>query len=236
MVFMESINHLVESIGLTKGDVVSIIGSGGKTTLLRALTKDMSRDLKVAALTTTKILYPKPEDYREVFVGLQKPSIRLEKPGIYYFADEYSHGKLAGLSTELYLQVKRIADILLIEADGSAGKPLKGWADYEPVILPETTITIGIVPITAIGQRIDEETIHRLPLFLRLTDGKKGDPINKRHFIDIINHRDGLFKNAKGKCVLYISQADHESDRLLGEEMIPEIRKDIDKIIIGSIH
>jgi len=233
---MDNINHLIEKIGLTKGDIVSIIGSGGKTTLLRSLTKRMSERLKVAALTTTKIFYPRPEDYTKVFIGTYKLPIRIKRPGVYYFASEYTNGKLSGLSGDIFLSVKRIADIMIIEADGSAGKLLKGWAGHEPVIVRETTVTIGIIPITAIGQRINDETIHRLPLFLKLTDGKKGDVINRQHLIDIINHRDGLFRNAKGRLVLYISQADREADRIMAEDMIPEIREDINKIVIGSIH
>lgn len=233
---MNNINHIIENIGIAKGDIVSIIGSGGKTTLLRALSKTIAKDLRVAALTTTKILYPKQEDYTEVFVGIKESPVHIEKPGVYYFANEYSGDKLSGLSKELFWEVKRTTDIMIIEADGSAGKPIKGWAGYEPVIVDGTTVTIGIIPITAIGQNIDDETIHRLPLFLRLTGGKKGDVINRQHFIDIINQQEGLFRNAKGKSVLYISQADNEAARLQAEGMIPAIREDIDKIIIGSVH
>jgi len=233
---MDYINDLIENIGIAKGDIVSIIGSGGKTTLLRALSKTMAKDLKVAALTTTKIFYPKREDYTEVFVGLKKTPFHIDKPGVYYFANEYSGDKLSGLSMELYSEIKRTTDIMIIEADGSAGKPLKGWEEYEPVIVDATTITIGIIPITAIGQRIDNDTIHRLPLFLKLIDGQRGEVINRQHLVDIINHRDGLFKYAEGKRVLYISQADHEAARLMAEDIIPEVKEDINKIMIGSIH
>ena len=61
---------------------------------------------------------------------------------------------------------------VFLEADGSKQRPLKGWSSYEPVILKETTTTIGVLPISVIGQKIDETTIHRLPLFLELTDAQ----------------------------------------------------------------
>jgi len=231
---MDTINQLIENIDITKGDVVSIIGSGGKTTLLRALSKALAKDLRVAAATTTKIFYPNQEDLTRVMIGPKNIPMHIDKAGVYYFANEHLGGKLIGLGEELRHAAKRLTDIMVIEADGSAGKPLKGWADYEPVVVDETTITIGVIPITAIGQRMDDKTVHRLPIFLKLVDEQRGAVINWQHLIHVINHQDGLFKKAKGKRVLYISQAKDEKGVLMSEGIVSLVRTDISKIVIGE--
>ena len=83
-----------------------------------------------------------------------------------------------------------------LEADGSKQRPLKGWSSYEPVILKETTTTIGVLPISVIGQKIDETTIHRLPL-LELTDAQLQEPITETLLAQLIAHPKGLFKEPR---------------------------------------
>ena len=78
---------------------------------------------------------------------------------------------------------------------------MKGWSSYEPVILKETTTTIG-VPISVIGQKIDETTIHRLPL-LELTDAQLQEPITETLLAQLIAHQKDCLKRAKANefCV-----------------------------------
>jgi len=83
---------------------------------------------------------------------------------------------------------------------------LKGWSSYEPVILKETTTTIGVLPISVIGQKIDETTIHRLPLFLELTDAQQQEPITETLLAQLIAHPKGLFKESQGKRILCLNQ------------------------------
>ena len=55
---------------------------------------------------------------------------------------------------------------VIIEADGSKRKALKGWAQYEPVIVSGTDITIGLLSLETIGAKINSENIHRLDKFI----------------------------------------------------------------------
>lgn len=95
---------------------------------------------------------------------------------------------------------------VFLEADGSKQRPLKGWSSYEPVILKETTTTIGVLPISVIGQKIDETTIHRLPLFLELTDAQLQEPITETLLAQLIAHPKGLFKESQGQRILCLNQ------------------------------
>ena len=51
------------NLNLKKGDVISIVGAGGKTTLLNYLSHKYSIDNSVLMTTTTKIFTPLNYDY-----------------------------------------------------------------------------------------------------------------------------------------------------------------------------
>ena len=73
------------------------------------------------------------------------------------------------------------------------------------MILKETTTTIGVLPISVIGQKIDETTIHRLPL-LELTDAQQQEPITETLLAQLIAHPKGLFKESQGQRILCLNQ------------------------------
>lgn len=58
-------------------------------------------------------------------------------------------------------------DYVLVEADGSAQRPLKAHASHEPVIPPETNQTICVVGASGFGKPISE-VVHRPEIFARL--------------------------------------------------------------------
>ena len=52
------------------------------------------------------------------------------------------------------------SDILLVEADGARGLPLKAPYEHEPVIPPETSLVIPIASLSVLGQPLDDEHIY----------------------------------------------------------------------------
>lgn len=197
----------MEKIKLKKGDVVSIVGAGGKTTLLNYLSNKYRADNSVLMTTTTKIFTPFNNDYLYHDIKfLDTVSLPL-KNNLYVVAPKCKD-KLSSLPMkDLELLVKHF-DYTFIEADGSHMKPLKGWNESEPVICDNTTITIGVFDITHIGKLIDKEFIHRIEFFCRLVDKKEGDILTIDDYVKIILKKDGLFKNSKGKKIIYFSKLD----------------------------
>lgn len=60
--------------------------------------------------------------------------------------------KLKGMEPHEIGRLLNYCDVLLIEADGSKGLPVKVPAEHEPVIIPETQVVIGCAGLTAIGK------------------------------------------------------------------------------------
>ena len=231
------IRELIYYLGLHIGSVVSVVGSGGKTTLIGELAAELSKRCRVCVAASTKMKYPGKEAASVILKGNLSMALPLEQPGIYYIADEQVPGhKLHGFSEEMVRWARENTDILLIEADGSHTLPLKGWADYEPVVIPETQITVGVMPVYLLGQPAGPENIHRFPLFSELTGVQEGECLTREHLIRAIADPKGLFGKAVGEKVLFFSQVMDEAMEDEANAIAGDPRLDfIDKIVIGSL-
>lgn len=236
-----SLNKLLE---LNKGSVISIIGAGGKTTLMYLLGKELKVENKVLITTTTKIYKPTSKEVDFLTIGsegfdvIKSSSIK----GIYGYGSFVNEdNKLIGVNPELLEKEFSYFDYIIIEADGSNRKSIKGWKDSEPVICNKTNKTIGIVSIDILGKEVNENNIHRVNEFNIIAKAKVGDIINVENIINIVFHKDGLFKKSKGENILFINKIDTYEDyrdSLALLESIKENNKNskiIDKIIYGSL-
>lgn len=236
--------NLNKILGLNKGSIISIIGAGGKTTLMYLLAKEFKYENKVLITTTTKIYKPTSEEVDFLTVGNGEfNSIKFScLKGIYGYGSFINEdNKLIGIKVELLEKEFTYFDYIIIEADGSKRKSIKGWKDNEPIICNKTSKTIGVISIDILGKEVNENNVHRVNEFNILTKAKVGDIITEEHIVNIIFNKDGLFKNAKGENILFINKIDsykdyNESTILL--ELIKEGNKKsniIDKIIYGSL-
>lgn len=144
--------------------ITSVVGSGGKTTLIHQLAEAYKKEQKKVLITTTTHMAVEADT-----LVTDDPALILEalaKNGYAFVgAACEDKGKICALSRETFLQVITAADEVLIEADGSKRLPLKYPNDTEPVIYPETDQVIVVTSLLALGKPA-EEVIHRLPLAL----------------------------------------------------------------------
>ena len=106
-----------------KGHVISLVGGGGKTTLMYNLAAHCARKgWRVLAATTTHIMQPPGGVWAQTDAEL----FRLWKCGSYAVAGTAAHG--GKLTAPPQAQLERwmtLADIVLIEADGAKRMPCK---------------------------------------------------------------------------------------------------------------
>lgn len=88
-------------------------------------------------------------------------------------------------------------DVLLIEADGSKGLPVKVPAEHEPVIIPETQVVIGCAGLTAIGEMIQEVCFRSEFLERIRKDGK----VTEQLLAEILCSESGTRKECRKKGV-----------------------------------
>lgn len=142
--------------------VTAVIGGGGKTTLLYALARELQRSGRVIVCTTTRIL--RPSHLPCVLAG-GEAALRaaLEKSAAVCAGAQAENGKLKApeISFDALL---RLADYILVEADGSKGLPMKAHAAHEPVIPICANQTICVVGASGFGKPA-QQAAHRPELY-----------------------------------------------------------------------
>ena len=225
--------NLIKSLEIASGQVISIIGSGGKTTLMLGLADALKDQYRVLVTTTTKIFKPIGDPYR---VDIEAPESylldlgnrKIERgftyvygsdaiPCLDYFNREQI--KVSGFSKSVldqnHNQLLKAFDIVIIEADGSRNRPFKGWREDEPIVTDASTMTIGVVGTHHLGVSIAENNIHRLDAFRAFLEGhvvQSGDDqvVTKEILLTVVTSPKGIFAKAKGQKVLYLAGASDE--------------------------
>jgi len=200
---------LLPHIPLTGRDVISIVGSGGKTTLMYLIARELShKGKRVITTTTTKILPPHPSQSPRLFMSdredvlLNKTQELFQKEKHLTLAEGFIGQKLKGLSPTLIDRIheQKIADVILVEADGARHCPLKAPNETEPVIPSSTTLTLPVVGLDGIGKPNTEEYVFRPQYFFHLTGVKEGELITAESVSRVILHPEGLRRGTPNKA------------------------------------
>ena len=93
----------------------------------------------------------------------------------------------------------RVAEHVLVEADGSAGRPLKAHAEHEPVVSARADLVIAVIGVDCLGRPMDDEHVHRAALLRERLGRPAGALVTPDDVAGIVLHRDGwLAKVAAG--------------------------------------
>ncbi|MDR1363671.1 MAG: putative selenium-dependent hydroxylase accessory protein YqeC [Spirochaetaceae bacterium] len=232
--------------------IFSICGCGGKTSLIWTLAAQSS-NLKTLVTTTTNMQNPEQAANLFDYFFDEPETLNLHpRKGITLAGRRKPSGaSISSLSLPALEKITPLFDKTFIEADGSRSKPLKAWADYEPVITESTSITIGILPVWPVGEPASDTIIHRLPLFTTLSGAREGETITLEHYIPIISGQtaDGADKNsslchslfslAKGKKILFFNQIEDEysmeNARRITNMLPQSFRNELSAVIAGSV-
>lgn len=146
-----------------KGHVISLVGGGGKTTLMYALSSYCAaKGWRVLTSTTTHIMRPHDKEWIAVCehtVGSIEDAVYkrnlLWQQGKYVIAGTCTeNSKLTGLPEQIRNSWILDADITFLEADGAKRMPCKFPAAHEPVILPQSDIVLAVAGLSALYRPI----------------------------------------------------------------------------------
>ena len=169
---------LRQAFSIGNRESISLVGAGGKTTLLYALGRELSAfRCGVILTTTTKILEPAPSPFLLQFLSTELGDIKKwvaknlnRHPSLLIARERLPNGKLEGIFPEWAEELFSMDGVSAIvnEADGAAGRPLKAPRDGEPVIPQNTTLLVPIIGIDGMGCLLDEERVFRSAIASRL--------------------------------------------------------------------
>jgi probable selenium-dependent hydroxylase accessory protein YqeC len=221
---------LHQALGLNDGGVVTLVGAGGKTTLMFALARQLaSPDSPVLTTTTTKIQLPTPaqsphlvevshaNDFLHVLDRLDPLPAHLTALTP---VDDHPE-KRTGLSPP---DIDTLAATgrfrwIIVEGDGAARKPLKAPAVHEPVIPDCSTHVIVVAGIDGLGNPLDEAHVHRADLFSKLSGLPLGETVTPEALTRIMVHPKGGLKDVPGgaRVTIFVNKADSPRRRTVAE-------------------
>ncbi len=257
MSFVKSPDHspggaaLGRALGLEQGAVVSLVGAGGKTSLMFRLARELALSgAPVLTTTTTRISEREAAQYSPALVNGPVRKVLGKAKGLIHrhthitAVRENRDGKLAGYTPA---EIERlwqsgIFTWIIVEADGAARLPLKVPAAHEPVIPACSHCVVGLVGLTAFAQPFSDQWVFRADAFKKMTGLRSGDRIDARSIATCLCHPDGIFKGAPpgARRVVFLNQADTPERAAAGRSVIADLAEQplqalIQSVILGQL-
>ncbi len=159
---------LHQALQVSRGDVLSFIGAGGKTSALFRLAHELT-DIgwRVVGTTTTRVA---ADELRSAPLTLKLGRVAstaqitnaLSRHHFVFLYDHIQDHKVIGISPKMVrLLLDRVgSDVLLVEADGSRRLPFKAPYPHEPVIPSETTHVVLVAGMDVVGKPLDSDHVY----------------------------------------------------------------------------
>ncbi|WP_027714368.1 selenium cofactor biosynthesis protein YqeC [Desulfuromonas sp. TF] len=224
-----------EILDLRARGVVSFVGGGGKTSLMFHLARQLARSgRRVLTTTTTKIFVPTPDQSPTVLVSAEPrevlrqlelcdSAVRHVTAAAALLSDG---GKLKGFDPEAISRFEEsdLFDWILVEADGSARRPLKAPAEHEPVIPACTTVLVAVAGLEVLGSPLNEDLVFRSALAAELMELAEGETVTAAALAALFAHSRGAFKGSPSRArrFIFLNKADTPG-RIEGGARIAEL-------------
>lgn len=228
---------LVEA--LAADGLVAVVGAGGKKTTLYTLADRLDR----AVVTATTRIPAFPEQVADL-VETDDPVAALRAapddttawplglaPG---WADDVRYegydaevvGDLAAAAAE------RGVDATLVKADGARSRWLKAPADHEPVIPTTTDTVIPVASARVVGERLDEEHVHRPERVAAVTDHEVGAELTADDVATVLASTAGGLRNVPehATVVALVNMVDDDALRATAEEIAAGVLARTDRV------
>ena len=197
--------RLWEALNVHRGETVSFVGGGGKTTAMFRLGRELAGlGWRVITTTTTMIAPPELRPGEELVLASdqaqaeRQTQLAWDRSKLITLATGRLSAaeKLTGIPPCWVPRLASLADTVLIEADGARMRPFKAPAAHEPVVPDTTSLLIPVVGIDAVGRLLSEETVHRPELVAELTGTPLGAKVTTDTVTRLLTHPRGGLKNS----------------------------------------
>lgn len=225
-----------------KTQVLSFVGSGGKTTALFQLALQLLNQKKLILVTATTHLGTWQTSLADHhIIADDKNELKLPNEGVVLVTGEVEKDRTKPISPSIlnWLRANRVTEEthLLIEADGSRQKPLKAPAEHEPPIPEFSDLVIHVSGMNGLGKPLTEEHVHRSEIFSQLSGLAIGETITAQMLFNYLTHPQGALKNIppNAKRVALLNQADTPELLAIGGRLADNLLKAYDSVIVGSV-
>ena len=242
------------ALGLGERGIVSLIGAGGKTSLMYTLARELTgAGRRVLTTTTTKIFVPGPEESHALIVARDPRQVvarareLLGESTLLTAAAESNlpANKLHGFDVGAIARIAEanIFDWIVIEADGAARRPLKACAGHEPVVPPFSTSVVAVAGLDAVARPLTEEWVFRSSIYARTTGLTAGEPVTAASIAAMLSHdmSQVAITAQQAEKIAFLNKADDNEARLAAEAIIDCLAGSgagqvFDRVVVGQLH
>ena len=228
-----------------RGDVVSVVGAGGKTTLVYRLAAEArSEGWRVLVTTTTHMGTMAEATTGRVLVETGTgPAIEADlaralatEGRATVLGRRVRADKIEGLAPERVDALAATADLVLVEADGARGRSLKVPAAHEPVIPASTTLVIVVAALDALGRPLAAETVHRLDLVCAATGAREGAVLDPELLAAALAHPSSYLSRIRAgvRSAVFLNKADAEPATGAAGEVAALLKPSYALVVAGS--
>ncbi len=236
---------LMDAFQVRGGDLVALVGAGGKSSAMSVLGEEAVKiGFRVVLTTTTKIYLPPVKAGRPVLMGGGREivdRVRLalrDWPLVVAGAGAGEGNKLLGMNREMpELFLGAGADLVLVEADGAAGRPFKAPREGEPVIPRGATAVVPVVGIDCLGLPLSADHVHRPEMVTLLAGIKPGQTVTPATVARVLFHPGGYRKEVPpgSRWIPFINKVLTPADLARARELADLLgRGGAKRVVIGS--
>jgi molybdenum cofactor cytidylyltransferase len=232
---------IVEALGLAQsGELVAIVGGGGKSSLMFALAERLPGR---GVMTTTTRIFAEQMSLAAEVCTLDDANwrARLDSVESALLVVGHVEGERAmGVPPELPAEMlahSRI-DWVIVEADGSRMLPVKAPASHEPVVPTGTTLLVPVVGIDALSKPI-AEIAHRPERVCAITGLAEADTLTPAALAMLLTSPEGGLKNAPsaGRAAILINKVETAAEVALARETADAIFREpsVERVVVGAL-
>lgn len=197
--------RLSKALEVDRGEIISLVGAGGKTTTMYRLAQELSADGWRVITTTTTMIWSEERSEQTILEPQGRALLGKAQAAL----DRCHHvtvgsglredlGKISGIEPTLVRELAALSnvDAIIVEADGAKGRSVKAPAAHEPAIPAPTSILVPMAAVDAMGRRLDGDIAHRPQIVAGLANIELGQPITAKTISDVLLHPEGGMKKA----------------------------------------
>jgi probable selenium-dependent hydroxylase accessory protein YqeC len=234
---------LARALALGPARVVAFTGGGGKTSAMYRLARERAAG-RVLVTTTTRIWAPRADEAPLTLAGSLADALRVVRDpgwtqGLRVLGIEVTaEGKLLGVPPDWIEDLAAEVDLVVVEADGAAGKPLTAPRAYEPVIPAATDLLVPVVGADVIDAPLGPERVHRAPEMAELLGVPTGTPLTADLVARVLLDARGNVKGAppEARIVPLVNKVDDVTrQRAAGELAEALLARGAERVVLARL-
>lgn len=242
--------RLSRALRLEPGQVIAFVGAGGKSSAIRVLVEELVDEVPVLVTTTTKFALEQSDlakqhqiidDSGSLITALAswQPGNSLLLTGPRHPAEPRWDGLSIAHLHDLIEFSREQGAVLLIEADGAAGRSVKAPAAHEPALIDNIDLVVPVVGIDALGAQLDSRLVHRPDEISNLLGLDLGTRLEVEHIAALLTHPEGALKSvpayAKVRVLINMVSTDDELEQARKIAALALSEDRIQAVLIGAV-